>query len=250
MLIRVARQLTVSLEAATEDDLDVWQAQLKVGPSSVMTYTAHVRAFYKWAHETGRIATNPAERLILPRLNRRLPRPIPEQDLRLALVTARGDLVPILVLAGYLGLRAGEIAAITRDDLISHGELKVLVVHGKGGKERAVPIPVEALALLQPMLASQGHIFRTPTGLPADGNYVSRVVSAHLREIGLPYTCHQLRHRFGTVIYGMCRDLRQTQELMGHAHPDTTAGYVAVNEQRAARTVRRLGSQIPHDITG
>jgi integrase len=250
VLVRVARQLNVALEDATEDDLDVWQAQLKVGPSSVMTYTAHVRAFYAWAHESGRIATNPAERLILPRLNRRLPRPIPEQDLRLALITARGDLVAILVLAGYLGLRAGEIAAVTRDDLIDRGELSVLIVHGKGGQERAMPIPDEALRLLRPMLTCQGPIFRTPTGLPADGNYVSRVVSAHLRGIGLPYTCHQLRHRFGTVVYGMCRDLRQTQELMGHAHPDTTAGYVAVSAPEAARTVRRLGERIPRDITG
>jgi len=56
---------------------------------------------------------------------------------------------------------------------------------------------------------------------------VSLAISAYLRRLGVPASAHQLRHWFGTSIYGSTHDLRLTQELMGHQSPVTTAGYTA-----------------------
>lgn len=243
-LRRVARALPVELIEATADHLDTWQASLTVAVSSVHTYTNHVVAFYRWCQESGHRDDNPAEYLPRPRLPYRLPRPIPERDLRLAFKCATGDMVVWLALAGWCGLRAGEIARLRGEDVISEGGTMLLHVDGKGGKERIVPVPKEVEPLIR-RVHKRGRLFLRPSGSPATPDYVSHVASEFLHGIGLPYTLHQLRHRFGTELYRVCKDIRQVQEVMGHASPSTTAGYVAVVGSRTAKSVNRLGRSLP-----
>ncbi|MFD7045048.1 integrase, partial [Rhodococcus jostii] len=77
-LERLSAFLGKPLLAASAEDLDRWQQGLRVCASSVQTYSSHVRAFYEWAHESELIGENPAKNLIMPKIARRVPRPIPE----------------------------------------------------------------------------------------------------------------------------------------------------------------------------
>lgn len=246
-LRRVARRLPVLLIRAQADDLDRWQSRLQVSQKSIHTYTSHVRAFYKWLYESDRVDQNPALKLPMPKIDKGLPRPIPEKHLTLAFRLASGDLRIWLALAGWLGLRAGEIARLSYDSVIEEHGFMYLRIDGKGGKERVVPVPDEVAVLVRSaqLRAHSGPLFRMPSGLPAQANYVSRTSAEFFRSLDLPYVLHQLRHRFGTQHYRLTRDIRQTQALMGHSSPNTTALYVALNPGRIRDSMRQLGKTLP-----
>jgi len=243
-LRRLSRNLPVPLLQATESDLDHWQSNLDVSRSSRLTYTTHVRAFYAWAHERGKREDNPALALPLPKIPERQPHPIPEDALKTAFRCASPEMALWLSLAGWCGLRAGEIARLEHDSVIDEKDGMLLRVDGKGGKERIVPVP----KVIEPMIRGalrRGRLFRTPTGLNAHGQYVTRVSSAFFASLGMPYTLHWCRHRFGTQHYKLTRDIRQTQELMGHSSPSTTAKYIALAQRGGSRSMDRLGKTLP-----
>ncbi|WP_091305301.1 tyrosine-type recombinase/integrase [Amycolatopsis tolypomycina] len=254
---RLARQLellrvTGGLLAATSRDLTRWQSGLTVSTSSVQTYTGHTRAFYRWLRSAHHRDDDPAADLPMPRLPRRKPHPIPEKDLALAFRCADARMQVWLGLAGWCGLRAGEIAGLNDTSLVEvdvdeDGDptnTLLLRVDGKGGKERIVPIP-EAMHLMIRSVACRGRWFRTATGLLATGNYVSTTASQFFTGIGMPYTLHWCRHRFGTQHYRLCKDIRATQELLGHSNPSTTALYVELAQRTAVTTVNHLGKTLP-----
>lgn len=243
-LRRLSRNLPVPLLDATESDLDRWQASLAVSRSSILTYTTHIRAFYAWAQEHRRRVDNPALALPLPKLPQRKPRPIPEGDLKLAFRCADAEMMLWLALAGWMGCRAGEISRIEDTSVIDERDGMLLRIDGKGGKERIVPVP----KVMEPMIRGalrKGRLFRTPTGLRANGHYVTKTTSNFFASIGVGYTLHQLRHRFGTQHYRLCRDIRQTQELMGHTSPSTTAKYIELSQRGGSRSMNRLGKSLP-----
>jgi integrase/recombinase XerC len=248
-LRRLAAYLPVALIEASPEQLDAWQSQLRVSISSINTYTCHARGFYRWAQQTGLLDVDPSDALPLPRVAQRKPRPMPEKDTRTAMRAARGAMRAWLALAGWCGLRAGEIARIRREDVeldTEGGDGALLHVDGKGGKHRAVPVPPRVLAMLMPFLALQGPIFRRETtGLPIAPADVTKRVSRFLRGLGLPYTLHTLRHRFATRLAQATRDLRLVQELLGHASLATTQLYLDWTLKRGAKAVKALSESLP-----
>lgn len=90
---------------------------------------------------------------------------------------------------------------------------------------------------------------RDPRGRPLAPYAISRLVSVWLRGVGVDATGHQLRHWFGTRVYAASRDLRVTQEVMGHGSPVTTAGYArwSPEDARAAIESIRLAGDVPDD---
>ena len=118
-----------------------------------------------------------------------------------------------------------------------------LLVRGKGGHHRLVPLHPRLLAELHaervlriegrsgtgwtgPYVHPEGYLF--PSALtpdPLTAKWVGRIAQ---RVLPAGWTLHTLRHRFATQAYGAQRDLRAVQELLGHAKPETTARYAAV----------------------
>lgn len=239
----LARQLPTGLIHATREDLEHWQAGLRVAPSSLATYTVHVRSFYLWCEEAGRRADNPAARLRVPRVPRRLPRPIPEADLGLVLRTAVEPERTWFLLAGYCGLRAGEVARLRPCDVdVEH---RILTVDGKGGRQRRVPVPPEVMTALRGHLRGQaGPIWRRPHGGPMVGQEVTRRTTGHFRGLGMGWTLHCCRHRFASEVYDTCADIRVVQELLGHQSLDSTQVYVQWSRRRAGDAVDRLGRRL------
>ena len=244
-IARMAALIGVPLLEATREDLAAWRAGLRVMDNTAVHYASHARQFFGWAVSNGLCERNPAAGLLVPFLSRGLPRPIGEDDLADAVAAAPYRIRPWLVLAGWAGLRAKEIALLRRECVLDTMVPPVLViVRGatKGQRERVVPMSSFVLAELRPHLPRVGWVFPRLDGKPWPNSpaRISQAANAYLRSIGISETLHQFRHRFGTVGYGLTLDLRLIQELMGHARPETTAGYAAYNQAGAAGAVEAL----------
>lgn len=237
-------ELDETLLAATRDDLLEWQMSMShLSPNYRSNATAHVRAFYRWAMQAELLDRDPSITLASVRTPQTLPRPIGEGDLDMAIRCAPDRVRCMLVLAAYEGLRACEIAGLIRQDVLDSGDPPVLFVTGKGGRQRVIPLSERSLMELRMHgLPARGFIFPRGDG-QVGGNSparVSQLCSQYLHEMGISDTLHSLRHRFGSQMYAVSSDLRMTQEVLGHATPSTTAGYVAWSSAAAAVAVTRL----------
>jgi integrase/recombinase XerC len=246
VLTRLAAALPVPLTEATPAQLAAWRAGLNVAPGTVIAYLAHVREFYAFTHTRGWTAVNPAADIPVPREGRHLPRPIAEDDLMHALTAAPPRVRPWLVLAGWAGLRAKEIAYLRRENVLDAAQPPLLLIAAaatKGRGERIVPMSGFVLTELRAAgLPVRGFMFARHDGRPGPNApwLVSQLAGEHLRSCGVEASLHQLRHRFLTMAYRSSHDLRVVQELAGHANPSTTAGYAAYDRESAVAAVESI----------
>ncbi len=203
-------------------------------------WIAYLHGFYEWALVEGLCDADPTVAIVRPKQRRTLPRPIDTEDLELAIRTAGPQMRAMLSLAAFAGLRVQEIAGLDRDDVLEAKSL-IRVRHGKGGKERIVPLHPDVLAALRCLpMPRTGALFVRPRGGRFTPNRLSAVISHYLRELGIDATAHRARHWFGTETYAHGHDIRTCQELLGHSDPSTTAGYIAYSHVNAAAAVASL----------
>ena len=191
------------------------------------SHYASLRAFYSWALGVGLVDENPASDLPAIRPGPAVPRPATDRVYREALARAdeRGHV--ILRLAGEAGLRRGEIAGVRRRDLIDDLDGVTLVVHGKGDRDRLVPLSPSLGREVARMIGGSDWLLPSPGGGHMTARHVGKLGSRCLPE---GVTLHQLRHRFATVVNRETRDLMSVQRLLGHASVATTQRYVAVDD--------------------
>lgn len=241
-LALLERELGKPIEHATADDLENWYAVLaeRIEPAARGRYLSHASNFYRWMIRARLRDDDPTARLSHPRLQRRLPRPIADRDLIPALLNAPVRVRPWLLLGLLAGLRACEIAGLRGED-VNWDMNMLLIVEGKGGKQRLLPLHPQVADELD-LLPRQGWLFphRDHLHRPMRPWNVSHGVNTYLHQIGVEATFHQFRHRFATDVYAATRDLRLTQELLGHADPRTTAGYAAWDQGAATAAVEQL----------
>jgi integrase/recombinase XerC len=241
------RQLGLDdLLALTKKDLTLWRTALStmLTPGAQACYISQVRGYYRWAAAEKLLDEDPTKGLTIPRIPRRVPRPIPEGDLLDAVRLAPARVKPMLMLAGWAGLRACEIAQLQRADIDLESSMPtVLVADGKGGRQRVIPLHPHVIEALHAFgLPRAGWLFPRMDGRPGQIMpwLVSQLCNNHLHSLGIDASLHSLRHRFGTKAYQGCQDLRVVQELMGHAWPSTTSGYVAYSHAMAVAAVGAL----------
>lgn len=228
------------LDLAEPEILGKWFADLELSPEARRTELSHVRSFYRWAVAAGCLDVDPSAQLPIPRVPRRVPRPMPDNDLAVALASAPEPVRAWLVLAAYAGLRACEIAGLHADDVRRDLDPPVLVIReGKGGHQRVIPLHPEALDALN-LHHGRGYVFRRPDHQPFPAYSVSAGCNRFLHSIGITATLHQARHWFATSLYQSTLDLRLTQEMLGHRSPTTTAGYAAWVPSQGAEAVVQL----------
>jgi integrase/recombinase XerD len=156
------------------------------------------------------------------------------------------------------GLRRSELVDLKLYDLdVAHGVL--LVRHGKGGKDRMVPVGERALAWLDRYLLEvrpelvrepdEGFVFLTKDGnslLPATLNVVAR---RYLRSAGVAAqgSCHLFRHTMATQMMEDGAGLRFVQEMLGHAQPASTEVYthVAIGKLKEIHAATHPGARLP-----
>lgn len=205
----------------TLTDLADWLGNHQWKAETMRSYRASLRTFYAWAVLVGYTDRSPAAMLPTIRPPRRRPRPTPEDHLRHALGTASDRERIMVMLAAYEGLRRGEIARVhTRDIEDDPDGGWTLLVHGKGGHERRVPLsPVVAAAL---RALPDGWAFPGQIDGHLSPEYVGKLVS---RLLPSGWTTHTLRHRFATRLRAAGAQLDELQDLLGHAKLETVRIY-------------------------
>lgn len=222
-----------------------------IGGRSLMRALAGLRSFAKHLEREGHGTVAALGAVRSPKVERRLPRPIPikaaramtDVDLRAGetrepWIFAR-DAAVLALLYGS-GLRISEALGLIRRDAPLPG-VESVTVTGKGDKHRMVPIlPVVAEAVAAYVAAcphplpSEGPLFVGAKGGPLSPRIIQYAVAAMRGGLGLPDTAtpHALRHSFATHLLGRQGELRAIQELLGHASLSTTQLYTKVDAAR------------------
>ncbi|MDQ3403550.1 MAG: tyrosine-type recombinase/integrase [Actinomycetota bacterium] len=242
-LRRLARHLgDRDLLTASTDDLVAFLDR-PLQPEARATEISHLRGFYRWAIFDGLVRLDPTMRLVRPRLPRRLPRPMPDGDLAMALELAPERVGPILHLAAYAGLRACEISGLRGDHvLLDQDPPLLLVAEGKGGGMSSVPLAPVLVDLLVTM-PRRGWLFPRFDSQPGPTppHRISQLANRYLHGIGVDHSLHTCRHWFGSHAYRTTgRDLRATQELLRHRSPISTAIYTFVDPGPLVHAVAAL----------
>ena len=235
----------------------------KLARAAVRLRFSALRSFYKFLVRRGHVAATPIKNILLPRLERRLPRfltldqlsrlleaPMQEMAGQQKARKARIDSTVFLRDRAILetiyscGLRISELCGLRVEDL-SFAE-KLVKVRGKGKKERVTPIGQPALAAIQQYWAALGE--EPPRDAPvfmqsalARTPMPPRLVQSRLKaylvraQLDPAITPHKLRHSYATHMLDAGADLRTVQELLGHAHLVTTQVYTHVTTERLKR---------------
>ena len=225
--------------SVTTDDLIGWLGEQGWARETLRSHRAAVRSFYRWAHGAGHVARDPAAGLPAVRPAPPMPRPTNAEALRQALATVSDERVHLALLLGArLGLRRGEMVLVHERDLVDDLVGYSLLVHGKGGRRRSVPVPATlARQIRRACRAGGGWAFPGRIDGHLSAAYLGKLVS---RVLPAGQSTHGLRHRFATDAHRVNRDLVTVQELLGHASPETTRRYVGADEDELRRTVLAL----------
>jgi integrase/recombinase XerD len=219
-----------------------------VAPATLQRKIACLRSFYRHLRREQILREDPTAELRPPRSRGRLPKVLSRDEVMGLLAQPRGASPAALRDRALLetmyacGLRASEAIDLKLSNLDL--EAGILRTHGKGSKERIVPIGSKAIETLQAYLArgrprlvgirDEPRVFVNlrGTGLSRQGLY--KIVQGHARSAGLEHRMspHTLRHTFAThLLAGGC-DLRSLQEMLGHADIGTTQIYTHLSADR------------------
>lgn len=188
--------------------------------------------FFDWTTEHRVTSSNPATGLA--KVPESPPRPRPVTDrIWLELLAAAPPRQRLMArLAAEAGLRRAEVARVHHDDLIEDLAGWSLIVHGKGNKQRTVPITdglAEAIRGYHEYGQARGvHLFAGQIDGHISPNYVGVLISRLMPE---GWSMHKLRHRYASRGYAGTKDIRAVQEALGHASVATTQRYTAVSNR-------------------
>lgn len=235
----------VGLGDATYLDVEAYLDTLRVAARTRYHRVSQMHVFYEFAIAHELLERDPTLRVVRPKLAPLFPRPIGDEDLAFALDQVDApDRRAWLLLMAYGGFRCCEVARLDRADILDTNEPPVFVVRGKGRKDRVVPAhPVILEELRRAGLPTRGRVFHRPMGGVVSPKFVSAHTARLFAELGINGTAHQLRHWFGSRLYGETRDIRLVQELMGHSDPKTTAIYTAWADDKAYGAVVQLDAE-------
>lgn len=221
----------------------------RVRPRTVETVVCALRALLRFLHVQGWIA-RPLASVVpsVPQRRENLPRGLPAGQAELLLsscdrATSAGSRdYAIVLMLSRLGLRAGEVAGVTLDDI--DWRLGEIVIRGKRSRIDRLPLPAEVGEALAEYL-SRGRprgfgrtvFLRVQAPLGAmSGDAVSEVVIRACRRAGIPpVRAHRLRHTIATEMLRAGAGLTEIGQVLRHQSPNVTAVYAKVDRQALSR---------------
>jgi integrase/recombinase XerD len=232
-----------SIESLTRQDLRRWIISLSregLSPQSVARAVSATRGFFKFLMLDGHIEKPPTEDLDTPQRFAQLPRFLNEEEIDRLL--AAPDIATeagirdrgVLELMYAAGLRVSELTALklTDVDLLAG----IVICHGKGSKERRVPIGKSAIHWVQRYLSvrvgSSGSDFFSHRGKPMTRYFIWAMIKRYAKQIGIEnISPHTLRHSFATHLLQRGADSRSVQALLGHSDISTTQIYTHITDR-------------------
>jgi integrase/recombinase XerC len=230
----------------------VIEAQRRFDRRTLHNHVSGLRSFFKFWMQRGRLKRNPFLNVPLPKLEKRLPKFLTEEQMKLLLLgpqrllenggidahTAWRDRLAMELLYGG-GLRVSELVALDYGAIdFESGVARVL---GKGRKERLCPLGSVALGVLKKFRtefaaaqAPASPVLVNPNGRRMTVDAVQIMLKRYLALAGLPMdlTPHKVRHSYATHLLNAGADLRLVQELLGHSQLATTQVYTHVSMAR------------------
>lgn len=244
----------------TTDHIAGFLAQRKkdgLAASSARIELIALKIFFRWLVARKHIATDPADAILPPRQEKRLPDSLNEAEASRLIESVNG-IAPldrrdraILELFYASGVRLSELADAKLENLsLEEGWIRVT---GKGTKTRLAPVGAAARDSLAAWLAhgrpalvkpkTQSHIFISKLGMRLTTARIQQIVKERAAMCGLdPARIHPhlLRHSFATHLLNNGADLRVIQEMLGHADISTTQIYTHVDQARLKEVHRRF----------
>ena len=218
----------------------------KLSCNSQINRLTVLKNFYRFLHQTGRIASNPAETIVLPRHPKLIP-PVLLKSREMKKLLDAPDLGNplgfrdrvIMEVFFATGMRLSELISLAVGDL-NFDEGLILIKHGKGQKQRLVPMGeaarnwlAEYLENVRPVLAkkNQGEaVFLNRFGRGMDKNGWQKKLAQYVKAAGIKknFTTHCFRHQLATSMLEHGADTRHIQEILGHETLKTTQRYLHV----------------------
>lgn len=244
---------------ADSDAVRAYMADLagSMAPGTSARRLSCLRQFYRFLFAEGVRADDPTASIDSPRITPPLPKLLGEDEVERLIEAARATAGPaglrlsaLVELIYATGLRVSELVGLPLAAV--HGDPRFIVVRGKGGKERLVPVGDVARAAV----AAYGEVRDgfLPGGAPSPWLFPSRGASGHLtrRRFGQlldklalaadldprRVSPHVMRHAFASHMLAHDADLRSVQKMLGHADISTTQIYTHVLEARLKALVR------------
>jgi integrase/recombinase XerD len=228
----------------------------RLAPRTLARRLSAIRQFYRFLLTDGVRADDPTSGIDTPRLGRTLPKMLSEAEVARLIDTAQRwpdeegvRLRCVLEMLYATGLRVSEL--VTLPLAAAHRDPRYMLVRGKGGKERIVPLSPPSRAALAAYLACRKAFLRD--GLASRFLFPSRGREGHLtrqrcgqllKELALGagldparLSPHVLRHAFASHLLDHGADLRSVQQMLGHADIATTQIYTHVQGERLRRLV-------------
>jgi len=221
------------------------------GSKSIARKISSIRSFYNFLSREERLKTNPFVDVELPKKDKKLPKFIyPEEIEKLFHVfdiskpLDKRDKLILEFLYGT-GVRVGELCSIKIRDIDFYEN--VVLIHGKGNKDRLVPVHNVLMAQIKDYIITSRKDFLKRNreqdsrnlllnfkGYPLSTRGVRLVINRIMTRSGesLKISPHTLRHTFATHLLNNGADLRSVQELLGHAHLSSTQIYTKVSREK------------------
>ena len=212
----------------------------RISAKSINRKISTLKTFFKFLMREGVIEKNPTDKVVIPKMGKKLPVFVQEKEMDRLLdgrffaedFEGRRDKAVVSLFYGT-GMRLSELVGIRFSDLnLLERMVKVI---GKGSKERLVPFPLEVSGVLNEYIQlrnelfpdSGNFLFLTENGEPAYNKLIYRIVK---KELSLVTTIekkspHILRHSYATHLLNNGADLNAIKELLGHANLAATQIY-------------------------
>lgn len=227
-----------------------WLTEQSLAPKSVTRHVASLKVFFRFLQLEGALTDNQAELLGTQKLWQRVPDVLSEKQVEKLLTAPRKSDAwwlrdrAILELLYATGARVSELATLKCRDV--HLNERYVICHGKGDKQRIVPLGDQAIEAVRrylekqrPRLAARrtnasDWLILSPRGAPLRRERIWELIKKYAARVGISseISPHSLRHSFATHLLAGGADLRQVQELLGHASIATTQIYTHVDHTR------------------
>ncbi len=243
------------IEKLERKDLREWIAGMSregLAPSSVSRAVSAARGFFRFLMLDGHIKRHPAEDIHTPQGHSRLPQFLTEEEMERLLFApdVKTDVGvrdrAILEVLYAAGLRVSEMCSLRTSDIDI--DTALVTCHGKGSKQRRIPIGKSAVHWLQRYLGIRKRLGNEakPELFLHRGRQMTRqtawaIIKTYAAHAGVPdISPHTLRHSFGTHLMQHGADSRSVQALLGHADISTTEIYTHITDLHMRKAYDRF----------
>jgi len=240
--------LDVPIEQTTDKKIDAYIDYLhakRMQPASINCYLAIIRVFYAYLKFEEQIKlANPVKTGRRLRVAKPLPRALREDqiDRFFEVINSKRDWAMFRLML-RCGLRVEEVANLTLG-AIDLKQRRLMVLNGKGGKDRVVYISEDAADALDAYLKLRWHSRMKKVFLVDKGDYKGQPISVrgiqkrieyYARKTGITVCCHRLRHTMATQLLNADAEVETIQDLLGHNWITTTQRYCKVSNVKVQR---------------